>query len=141
MTRSNSSPWESGLVSLAALVIVLAGMRAAAEIVVPFLLVLFIAILCAPAVEWLTAKGLGRGAAVTVVLAVFVLVELIMVAAIGGAYQRFSEALPFYQQRFAALTENATGLLQRFGIRLDQHRLVNALDMNAVMVAVRDLLV
>ena len=76
MTQSNSKPWASGLVSLAALVIVLAGMRAAAEIVVPFLLMLFIAILCALAVEWLTGKGLERGAAVSVVLAAFVLVEL-----------------------------------------------------------------
>ena len=50
MTDSNARPLGSALVTLAALVIVLAGMRAAAEIVVPFLLVLFIAILCAPAV-------------------------------------------------------------------------------------------
>ena len=70
MTDSNAKPLGSALVTLAALVIVLAGMRAAAEIVVPFLLVLFIAILCALAVEWLTAKGLGRGTAVGVVLGV-----------------------------------------------------------------------
>ena len=70
MSDSNARPWGSALITLAALVIVLAGMRAAAEIVVPFLLVLFIAILCALAVDWLTAKGLGRGTAVGVVLGV-----------------------------------------------------------------------
>ena len=141
MGDSNVKPVGSALVTLAALVIVLAGMRAAAEIVVPFLLVLFIAILCAQAVEWLTAKGLGRGTAVGVVLGVFIVIELLLVAALGGAYERFSEALPFYEQRFASLTEEATGLLQRFGIRIDPRRMVGALDMSAVMVAVRDLLV
>ena len=141
MSDGIAKPLGSALVTLAALVIVLAGMRAAAEIVVPFLLILFIAILCAPAVEWLTGKGLGWGTAITVVLAVFVLVELIMVAAVGGAYQRFSASLPFYQQRIAALTESASDLLARFGIQLGERRLADSLDFSVVMVFVRDLLV
>ena len=141
MSDGIAKPLGSALVTLAALVIVLAGMRAAAEIVVPFLLILFIAILCAPPVEWLTGKGLGRGTAITVVLAVFVLVELIMVAAVGGAYQRFSASLPFYRQRIAVLTESASDLLARFGIQLGERGLADALDFSVVMVFVRDLLV
>ena len=41
------------LVSIAAFIIVVAGLKAAAGLVVPFLLAVFLAILCAPSLAWL----------------------------------------------------------------------------------------
>jgi len=141
MTESSARPIGSALVPLAALVIVLAAMRAATDIVVPFLLVLFIAILCEPAVEWLARRGLGRGMAVGVVFAVFIVLELVLVVAVGGAYQRFSEKLPFYQQRIEELRASGIGVLARVGIEAGDRPVLRALDAGVVMVAVRDLLV
>ena len=46
------------MVAIAALVVVIAGMRAATTIVVPFLLAAFIAIISAPPMFWLHRKGL-----------------------------------------------------------------------------------
>ena len=135
-----TAPWASGLVHLAALVIVLAAMRAAVPIVVPFLLVLFIAILCEPVVRYLTRKGLGRGASVAVVLVVVVVLGLVLVAAVGSAYQRFSAALPLYQQRIGELTERTAGALAGLGIDVGDRPLLKALDLSVVMVLARDVL-
>ena len=44
------------LVAMAALVIVFAGIKLAAEIVVPFLLALFIAIICSPVIKAMTQR-------------------------------------------------------------------------------------
>ena len=44
------------LVACASIVIVLAGIKAASEIVVPFLLALFIAIICSPLLAFLTKR-------------------------------------------------------------------------------------
>ena len=44
------------LVASASIVIVLAGIKAASEIVVPFLLALFIAIICSPLLAFLTKR-------------------------------------------------------------------------------------
>ena len=48
------------LLTAAAFVVVVAGMRAAESIVVPFLLSVFIAIISAPSLFWLERKGLPR---------------------------------------------------------------------------------
>jgi predicted PurR-regulated permease PerM len=140
MTSSAATPSRSGLVHLAALVIVLAAMRAAAPIVVPLLLVLFIAILCDPVVQYLTRRGLGRGASVAVVLVGVVVLGLVVVVAVGGAYQRFSDALPLYQQRIGELTERAVSVLARRGIDVGNRPILQALDLSVVMVFTRDLL-
>lgn len=42
------------LVAFAAHIIIIAGLKAASEIVVPFMLSMFIAIICAPFLSWLT---------------------------------------------------------------------------------------
>ena len=56
------------LVAMAAIVVIVAGMRASADILVPFLLAMFIAIICTPALDWLERRGLPRWAAMVVVL-------------------------------------------------------------------------
>ena len=45
----------------ASIVIIVAGLRASASLVVPLLLALFLAILCGPPLEWLIRHGLRRG--------------------------------------------------------------------------------
>ncbi|MEE8287162.1 MAG: hypothetical protein V3R72_10745, partial [Gammaproteobacteria bacterium] len=48
------------LITMAAFVVVVAGMRASADLIVPFLLAVFIAIISTPALDWLERLGLPR---------------------------------------------------------------------------------
>jgi predicted PurR-regulated permease PerM len=56
------------LVGAAAIVVIIAGLRAAKPLMVPFLLSIFLSILCVPAVTWLTRKRVPRGLAVLLVI-------------------------------------------------------------------------
>ncbi|MBD3858009.1 MAG: AI-2E family transporter, partial [Acidobacteria bacterium] len=54
----------------AAVVVVLAGLKAAQTLIIPFLLALFLAIICFPAVAWMTSKKVPVGLAVLAVVVV-----------------------------------------------------------------------
>ena len=56
---SNVEPFY-WLLGSAALIVVIAGLRAAQSLVVPFLIAAFIAVVCAPALQWLQRKGVAE---------------------------------------------------------------------------------
>jgi AI-2 transport protein TqsA len=87
---------------LASIIIIIAGMKAANAIIVPFLLSAFIAILCAPAIKSLQARGLPMWLALTTVVAMVALVGAVIITIIGSSIQSFSLQLPEYQQRLQA---------------------------------------
>jgi AI-2 transport protein TqsA len=93
---------------LAALVIIIAGMKAASDLLEPFLLAIFISIVCVPAVNWLTARRCPEALAVATVMIGLLLVVTLSMAVLGASVNGFMRQLPTYQ---TALTERAGGLL------------------------------
>lgn len=87
------------VLGLACFVVVVAGMKAAADVLVPFLLSSFIAILCVPPLFWLQNKGLPTALAVLIVATMFVLIALIISAVVGASVSDFINQLPHYQQK------------------------------------------
>ena len=61
------------LLKLAALVVILAGIHAAADIIVQLLLALFFAIILNPLVTWFIRRGVRRPVAITLVVVVCLL--------------------------------------------------------------------
>ncbi len=66
--ETQSSPSARILLILAAFVVVIAGMKAAQALIVPFLLAIFIAIVSAPPMFWLERKGLSKSLSMLSVL-------------------------------------------------------------------------
>jgi len=91
-----------------AFVISLAGIKIAAPIVVPFLLSLFVAIICNPAVTYLENKKIPRGIAITVVIFTIFSLFIVLGGTIGAAVNGFRQAIPTYE---AQLSEQLTWLL------------------------------
>ena len=56
------------LLTMAAFVVVVAGMRASQDILIPFLLSLFIAIITMPLLNWLRSKGIPTWAAILIII-------------------------------------------------------------------------
>ena len=56
------------LIGLASFVIIVAGMRAAASLITPFLMAAFIAIICIPPLLWLQSKKVPQFLAVIIVV-------------------------------------------------------------------------
>jgi predicted PurR-regulated permease PerM len=121
------------LLGAAAFVIVVAGIKAASTIVIPFLVSLFLAVLCGPPVFWLSRKGLPQWLAMVVVVAGIMVVGLGMAAVVGNSINGFTTELPGYQARLQELTHSATQWLDAQGIRLTGQLVRDVADPGAIM--------
>lgn len=87
------------LIGLACFVVIIAGMKAAAEILVPFLLAAFIAIIATPAIFWLERRKVPAALAITIVILAVLLVVIMIGTLIGTSVNDFTQQLPNYQLR------------------------------------------
>ena len=113
------------LISTAAFVIIVAGMKAASTLLVPFLLALFVAILLASPFNWLQDRGLHAGVALLVVLGLLVLVILLLGTLIGSSVEEFSGTFPSFQARLHKVTAGLLGWLDNTGMHIS-NELVSA---------------
>lgn len=97
------------LVTLAAFVIVVAAMKASKDLLVPFLLALFIAVLAASPMFWLNRKGLPVWLSLIAVVMGILLAGMLLAGLVGNAVTDFSQNLPVYQSR---LREQAGMLIE-----------------------------
>ncbi|MFQ5519050.1 MAG: AI-2E family transporter [Mariprofundus sp.] len=121
------------LITAAAFVVVVAGMQAATSLLVPFLLAAFIAIICLPALHWLTARKISAGLAVLIITLSIVMIGLLIGAFVGSSVADFSQNLPSYQQRLKILTADTVSWLSGFGITVSSQAVLAALDPSAAM--------
>ena len=98
MNMSNTTyKTTSVLITFAALVVIIAGMKASASIIVPFLFAVFIAIICAPPLNWMTRRRVPGVLAVLIILCVILLIGFLLMLVVGTSIQSFTNALPGYQ--------------------------------------------
>lgn len=115
MTKS-FSPASRALIVSAALVVVVAGMRFAAPLLVPFLLSVFIAVISFPLMSSLQQKGLPKGLALTLVMLLVVLIGFMLTILIGSSLTDFSHSIPIYQEKIEAEWSGVLLWLQDHGI-------------------------
>jgi len=113
---------------MAAFVIVVAGMKAAAPLVVPFLLAVFLAIICAPPVFWLQKRGLPEFVGMLLMISVILGVWLSLVTLIGSSMTDFSSNVPKYQQNLLEQTAGWWQWLDKQGITLDRSILTDTFN-------------
>lgn len=112
----------------AALVVVLAGLKAAQTLVIPFLLALFLAIICAPAVTWLTRRKVPIGFAVLAVVIVLLGIFSGFGAILGGSVNEFTAFAAQYQARFDGLIESASSWFEARDIDPETLDILNMLQ-------------
>lgn len=117
MTSSN---YKSGifktLLIVAALFIVLAGLKTAANILVPFLLSLFIAIICHPLVRKIESFKVPKPLAIIVVVLVMVTVVIYLVSLVGRSLLELSQLLPSYLEQLRGEITWVVDQLAKFNI-------------------------
>ncbi|TKB45753.1 AI-2E family transporter [Thalassotalea mangrovi] len=103
---------DSGVVRvifiLALLVIILAGIKVANQLLVPFLLSIFIAIACNPLVNKLVAWRVPKTLAVILVIAMFFGAGFLLAGVLGNSLNELSRLMPEYK---AQVSEKFAGLL------------------------------
>ena len=128
------------LLSAAAFVVVIAGMRAAQGIIVPFLLAVFIAIIAAPGLNWLQRRRVPRVVALLLVVVGILTVGVALTALLGTSLEGFSNALPAYQQRIEGEVLGFVNWLTARGVAISDRTLLNYLDPGSAMRLVSGLL-
>jgi len=92
----------------AAVVVVLAGLKASQTLIIPFLLSLFLAVICAPAVAWMTRHRVPVSIAVLIVVIVLLAVFSGFGAIVGSSVNEFTAFAGQYQARFDGLVMSAS---------------------------------
>lgn len=104
-TSQAKSKTEQLLIILASFVIVVAGMKAAESIIVPFLLAVFISIVTSPPFFWLQKKRIPKGISLLLVILFFLIVIFLIGVLIGTSVTDFTTKLPFYEEKLQDQTQ------------------------------------
>lgn len=135
--RTGKAP---GLLILASFIIVVAGMKAASSILVPFFLAVFIAVICTPPLFWLQRKGVPKVLALVLILAAILIVGLLFGALIGPSLNDFLISLPDYQERLSTHIADLISWLRERGVNIPAEEVPHSLNPGWVMDLAGDIL-
>ncbi len=103
----------------AALTIVIAGMRASTNIMVPMLLAIFISIICSYPLNKLRMRGISKNLSIFIVMFCALIIAFLLTFILGASIANFSEGMPLYQTKLEELLSHISVWLGRFGIDFD----------------------
>jgi AI-2 transport protein TqsA len=104
---------------IAALTIVIAGMRYATNIIVPMLLAIFISIICSYPLNKMRLRGISKNLSILIVVVCVFIIAFLLTFILGTSIGDFSDNMPLYQSKMEELLANISTKLQRFGIDFD----------------------
>lgn len=104
------------LVTLAAVVVIVAGLKAATAIAVPFVFAVFLTVLATPPLLWIERRGIPPAIAVIPVVVVLLGGLALFGALLTASLDRFDEALPAYRAALEQMFDGAIEFLRRHGV-------------------------
>jgi len=115
-------------VVMACVVIILAGIKTASPIVVPFVLSAFLAMICNPAIVLMSRFRIPKWLSIILLMGVIVLMGLWLASLVGSSVNEFSQQMPLYREQlieqFAWILEK----LQSFNIQISKQKVLNYFD-------------
>ena len=107
-----------GLITLAAVILILAGMKAAAPLLAPLLFSLFLAVIFGMLLHWFEMKGLSPRLALISTVGVFLAIMAVFIVVIAGSFLQILSELPRYQHELEKILEPGNPLLSISGLDL-----------------------
>jgi len=117
----------------ASVVVVLAGVKMASVIIVPFLLALFMATILSPFFLWLKKIGLGEVFALIIIVLFLLLIISLMVTLIGSSVQDFSQNVPLYEIKLRNDLSQIIDTLDKWGLHIPKEDFVNLFQTGNLM--------
>ena len=128
-----TSPIARFLVVGAAFVVVVTGLKMAGELLVPFLLAMFIAMIVSPLLGWLKKRGIPGGIAILIIVILILLVGLVLTAVVGSSVDNFRQDIPVYSDKLSAMSYQVQSWLSQRGIEIDPQQWQDSFDPSVVM--------
>jgi len=125
---TNSSSVVKIFVTIAAVFIIFAGIKTAANILVPFLLSVFIAIICNPIIAKASKHNIPKAISVILVIAIFVSVALSIAGLVGQSLNDLSQLIPVYRQQLQSQFVWLTSFLADYNIQVSSVILLEYFD-------------
>ena len=132
-TQLNPSPITKTLIVCASLVIIVAGMREASAIIVPFLLATFIAIIVTPIYFSLQRMGLNPVVTLLAMITVVVVLGFVSIWIGQRSVRSFLENEPGYQSQYLAQMTQLTQWLRNWGMVKPEQSVGDLIDARVVM--------
>jgi len=115
-TKTTVSPLVISTITLAAIFVVILGMKATSDILPPMLLAFVLAICTTPFMNWFKKMGLSSGLALVVTLVLDIILVVGIVFLIIKSVDNLVASLPEYEERFTEIEESVNGVLDNMGI-------------------------
>ena len=111
---------EKTVFTLAGLVVLVAGMKLASPLFVPFVAAVFITVISVPIARWLERRGLPRWLANLTAVTLDGIVLVGFIGLVGGSMNEFYERVPDYQARLAELALTSADCSAGGGSRISE---------------------
>ena len=129
----NQGSTAKALLVTAAIFIILAGIKMSANILVPFLLSVFIAIICNPLIVKANQYKIPKGISVIFVIIIFVLIALSLASLVGKSLNQLSDSLPEYRAQLHSQFVWVTEALAKFNIKISNEIVTEYFDPAAAL--------
>ncbi len=124
---------SSIMVTMAALVIILTGVKFAEGIISPFLVALFVTAISSPAMFWLNKYNVPAGLSVSLIILTIILAGFVTTSIVSSSLHDFSANMPLYQERLQSITNSLAANLDKLGLHLRLDELKKIFNLGKVM--------
>jgi AI-2 transport protein TqsA len=133
MSKKLSDESSLTLINFAAFVIIIAGIIAAKTIIAPFLMALFISIICAQPIFWLEKRRVPKGLSILIVLVGIITIFIGFGYLIGGSIASFSANAPAYETSLNSTTDSVMNALNSYGIKITREQFPALFDTSKIL--------
>ena len=106
------------LLMAASLIVVIAGLKAASSLILPFLMALFLALVSLPLLNWLVAKRVPKPLAVPITILMALAVLVAIVTLVGESISEFTQVAPKYKERLQVMSRALIDWIEAKGVDL-----------------------
>ncbi|OOH88467.1 hypothetical protein BMT54_08695 [Pasteurellaceae bacterium 15-036681] len=133
--QTSSDSMTRILITMAAIVIILAGIKASAEIVIPFLLSLFIAVICSPIINAMTKRKVPLWLAVILLFLMIMVIFFFLAGLISNTIREFTASIPQYKVLLLERVITIQLLAKRFDLpfEISQDAILELFDPSVLM--------
>jgi len=128
------------VIAMAAFIIIVAGLRAASSILIPFLLSAFIAIIVSAPMFWLRKKGVPTIVALLIVMTAVLIGVVLVLTLIGTSVDDFSQNLPEYHAQLKEKMSFIFAVTEKAGLDISTDRIAEVFNPSVAMKLVTKML-
>lgn len=136
----NHSSITKAFVTVAAIFIIFAGIKTATNILVPFLLSIFIAIICNPLITKASQFKIPKAVSIIFVIAVIVTMAVFFTGLVGSSLNELSQQIPQYRIQLQSQFSWVLDFLKKYDIHISRAIFTEYFDPAAAMGLAADML-